>query len=716
MTAEPVLVADAYRPELALAADLPELLGVFNRAGVLASADVHAAVRLARLAGDTDGQVLLAAALAVRGPRVGHVSVDLRTVRTSAVVGEDEVDLEALPWPEPGAWVSRVAASPMVGSAGDSAGDSHARVAGDAARGGEGDGERVFPLRLSGSHLYLDRYWRDEVALATDLVERSGAPGTVGLFRPIGESDLHRLFPGSESADQRQAAAAAVTRGLAVLVGGPGTGKTTTIARFLALLCERAVGEGRRPPLIALAAPTGKAAARMEEAVQAEALRMDIPDAVRQVLARLAGTTIHRLLGTRPDRGGQFRHHRSHLLPHEVVVVDEASMVSLSLMARLVEAVRPDARLVLVGDPDQLVSVEAGAVLADIVGPAGDPVRSAADGGPGDGGVARRGPHGAGMAELLDPGRAGAPLPTADGSIAGSISVLRTNHRFSGALARLSAAVRAGDAATTLAILGSGERGVEWEDVDPADLAAASPPPDFGSGTVGRLARPVLAWAEAVRAAAVVGDANAAVAALDSHRLLCAHRRGPAGVAVWNRAVEGWLAASGPAWAAEQIWYPGRPVMVTANDYALRLFNGDTGVAVARPDIAALDGSAGGTGGALRVVFDDGSGRSRVVSPSRLNSIETVFAMTVHKSQGSEFDRVSLLLPSASSRLLTRELLYTALTRARNGILVVGTAQAVTDAVGRPIARASGLATRLWSGASMPRRPLNSRPPEATER
>jgi exodeoxyribonuclease V alpha subunit len=670
---EPDAQADPYRPELALGPDLPDLLRVFNRAGVLAPADVHAAVRLARLAGETDPQVVLAAALAVRGPRVGHVSVDLNEVRASAVVGEDDVDLDGLPWPEVDGWTARVAGSAMVGPAGDDA-------------GGE-----VVPLRLAGCHLYLDRYWRDEVALAADLNRRAARPpgpdrswaapptapyrpGPAPSGPPPGPAELERLFPGPGSTDQRRAAADALTRHLTVLAGGPGTGKTTTVARLLALLCERALAAARRMPLIALAAPTGKAAARMEEAVRAETAVLDSPSPVGQVLGRLSGTTIHRLLGTRPDRPGQFRHHRTHLLPHDVVVVDEASMVSLPLMARLVEAVRPDAYLILVGDPEQLVSVEAGAVLADIVGRSADRPATGTPSGPS--------------------ARAAA--------VAGSISVLRTNHRFSGALAQLSEAVRAGDGDGTLSVLAAGHPAVEWHDVEPTGLLAGSSEVIPESGALGRLAAASVGWAQAVRDAAVAGDGAGALAALRSHRVLCAHRRGPTGVARCNRIIETWL---DPA-LGDGPWYPGRPVLITANDYAQRLYNGDTGVTVLAPEdpddpaVGQVDGRRQRGPISLRVAFEAGPAeRGRMVSPSRLDSVETVYAMTVHKSQGSEFDQVTLLLPPASSRLLTRELLYTALTRARHRVLVIGTAAAVTRAVERPAARASGLGGRLWGSS-----------------
>jgi exodeoxyribonuclease V alpha subunit len=624
---QPRELLDGYDVSLVHGPGDHELLEVFNRAGVLGPADVHTALRVARLGGETSEDVITAVALAVRAPRVGHVSVDLRTVR--AVAGADapdDVDVDALPWPSPEGWLELVAASPLVAI---------------------GETDEDLPLRLIGTSLYLDRYWRDEVAVAEDILSRAGAAPPASNATVLADS-VSRLF--SEAADQDQVAAVniAVGRLFSVIAGGPGTGKTTTVARLLALLFEQAAAAGERPPLVGLAAPTGKAAARLEEAVRAEASRLVDSGAITAGAAdRVAGAgglTLHRLLGN--WRGtSRFRHHRGLRLPHDVIVVDEASMISLSLMARLVEAVRPDARLVLVGDPEQLVSVEAGAVLADVVGPA-----AGADAGVADAG--------------------GPPM-------AGSIAVLRTNHRFAGALAELATAVQSGDEDTVLDILRQGEDAVKWLDSEPAASTSA-------------LRDPITAWTGRLIDAARRGDGTGALSALGSHRLLCAHRRGADGVSEWNSVIEGWLAEDRPELAGEGTWYAGRPVMVTANDYSLRLFNGDTGVTVAGQDASAAR---------VSVVFDEGGGSPRPVSPSRLADVDTVYAMTVHKSQGSEFDRVTLLLPPPASRLLTRELLYTAVTRAKRGLLIVGTEEAIRGAVGRRIARASGLTERLWGSA-----------------
>jgi exodeoxyribonuclease V alpha subunit len=620
----------AAAPDLAdvrRARHAPGPLRAFNDAGVLTAADVHVAVRLAALAGEPDGAVMLAAALAVRGPRLGHVFVDLATVRETATVDADEpVDLSALPWPAPEAWLARLASSALV------------------ALGDDDDGV-ARPLRLLGSRLHLDRYWREERRLAADLLA-FGDAGAPVIATGLLADGLDRLFAGAADAGQRQAATAAVLRRFAVVAGGPGTGKTTTVARIVALLEEQAAAAGSPPPLVALAAPTGKAAARLVEAVHEEAAGLPVAPAVRERLLGLQASTLHRLLGWRPGSHSRFRHHRGNRLPHDVVIVDETSMVSLSLMARLAEAVRPDTRLILVGDPGQLTSIEAGAVLGDIVGPA------AAAGG---GGSPRGGP------------------------IRDAIVVLDRVHRFGAGIARVAAAVRAGDADAVVEALAAEPDRVTWLAVDVADPAAEAALAPVRDRAVGA--------ARAVLEAAQTGNASGAIDALGAFRLLCAHRRGPHGAADWMARIEGWLAAEIEGFGAEGRWYVGRPLLVTENDHALQLYNGDTGVVVAT------------AGGRVSAAFERRGGIFEV-GPSRLAAVETVYAMTVHKSQGSQFGTAAVLLPAPTSRILTRELLYTAVTRARERLIVVGTEATVRAAVSRPVARASGLSWRLWGGAA----------------
>lgn len=577
---------DPHDARLALGA--VGLLRAFNAAGVLTAADVHVAARTAALVAEEADDVRLAAALAVRAARLGSVCVDLADLTVDA----------SLPWPAggPGPWLDRVAASRL----------AEAGV-----------------VRVEGGLLYLDRYHREEGQVRDDLLARLAAtPPAVDEARL--RADAERLFPGAGYAEQRAAALAAAGQWTTVLTGGPGTGKTTTVAGLLALLGDAhdQSGEGGAPLRIALTAPTGKAAARLQEAVaQAAQDGTRFGDADRERLSRLQAGTLHRLLGWRPGSSTRFRHHRGNRLPHDVVVVDETSMVSLTMMARLLEAVRPDARLVLVGDPHQLASVEAGAMLSDLVT-----------------GLAERAPS--------------------------AVAALRTTHRFGEAIGALAEALRVGDADRVLDLLAGGG---PLELVDPED-----------AGAMAALQDELVTHALAVRSAALGGDVATAVAAADAHRLLCAHRDGPWGVSHWNRQVERWLGEATGSYLPE--WYAGRPVLVTANDYGLGLFNGDTGVTVQ-------------SGESLSVVIAGAS--LTTYAPSRLADVETVHAMTVHKSQGSQAGAVTVLLPPEDSPLLTRELFYTAVTRAQERVRVVGTPASVRAAVARRALRATGLVPRL---------------------
>ena len=453
-------------------------------------------------------------------------------------------------------------------------------------------------------------------------------------------SGLDRLFGDDADDLQRVAASAAVRTAFSVVAGGPGTGKTTTVARIVVLLDEQATATGRALPRVALAAPTGKAAARLEEAVHAEAAKLDVPAATKQRLLGLSAVTLHRLLGWRPGNRSRFRHDSSNRLPFDVVVVDETSMVSTSMMAKLVEAIGAEARLILVGDPDQLASVEAGAVLGDIVGPAGDDT-----------------------------------VPAPQSPIGDGIVVLRRVHRFGGAIAELARAIRRGDVEATLAVLRAGHDDVEWIETDARATDA--------SASLGSVRDRIVDAGRQISRAAAAGDAPAALDALGAMRVLCAHRRGPYGVTGWTTRIERWLAESIDGYAADGIWYIGRPLLVTANDYTLGLYNGDTGVIVSSPHHGVV------------AAFQRGS-TTVEISPRRISAVDTVHAMTIHKSQGSQFDAVAVVLPDPTSPILTRELLYTAVTRAQRHLLVVGTEASIRASVARPIARATGLRERLW--------------------
>jgi exodeoxyribonuclease V alpha subunit len=626
--------ADPFDADLALGAT--GLLRQFNAAGVLTAADVHVAVRLSELGGEPNESVRLAIAMAVRGVRSGSVCVDLAELHEHASAPD-----QGLEWPDRAAWTAAVRASPLVGPG--------------------------KPLRWEYGLLYLDRYRRQEEQVRRDLLaRRAQAPPAVDT-RTLAEG-LLRLFPGPEAVQQRLAGSTAVTEWTIVLGGGPGTGKTTTVARVLALLLD----QPGRTLRIALAAPTGKAAARLQAAVQSEARTFAGQD--RHHLESITASTLHRLLGWVPGGGNRFRHHRDNRLPFDVVVVDETSMVSLTLMARLLEAVRPDARLILVGDPDQLASVEAGAVLADLV--AGLTARAAASepanpATAGDGPADRVAP--ATGAEVpsrpavgVDPAHRVGTAPARAGSTASGVVLLRRTWRFGGAIAELAAAVRDGDAEAAVAVFG------QSQDIELVDVGDPGVRDD------------VVTAAVAVRAPALLGQPAQALIELEQHRLLCAHRTGPRGVQEWSHLIENWLTDSHHD-PREGEWYAGRPVLVMTNDYALGLFNGDTGVVVRDP----IEG--------LRVAFTR-DGHPVTFAPRRLADVQTVHAMTVHRSQGSQFRRVTFVLPEQDSPLSSRELLYTALTRAQRFVRLVGTEAELRAAIARPAARASGLRLRLSDG------------------
>lgn len=617
------------------------LLRQFNDAGVLGAADVHVAMRLGRLGSEDDERVLLAAALTVRALQAGSVCLDIATAQdTTAVEGADAADLAALGWPAPDLWAAALAASPLVAVAG---------------RPAEGDASR--PLRLVDTLLYLDRYWRQEQRIATVLDEAAARPApTVDVDRL--RAALTRLFPGAEPDRQRLAAVVAAHRWVSVLAGGPGTGKTTTVAKLLALLQDQVDGSLR----VALAAPSAVAAARLTLAARAVAQRFDEQDQAR--LGSLEASTLHRLLGWRPDFRTRFRHDRENRLPFDVVVVDEASMVSLTMMSRLVDALRPGCRLVLVGDPDQLASIEAGAVLGDLVHRDAHPDS--------------RGRAPDGFTELVPHDVADLAADERTALERGVVRLAQV-HRFSVEIQDLAEAVRSGEPKRVAAVLAQRHPSIEFVEVDlDADVAVHGG--RGGPRDLAGLREDVVSTGVAVHEAALVGDGDRALRELAGHRLLCAHRQGPYGVTSWSQQAEDWLREAVSGFAVAGRWYVGRPLLLTSNDYQLRLFNGDTGVVV------DVDGRP-------RAAFVR-DGVVELFAPSRLSDVQTVHAMSVHRSQGSQFERVTLVLPPADSPLLTRELLYTGLTRAKERVRIVGTRAALEAAVRRPIIRASGLRLR----------------------
>lgn len=562
------------------------------------------AAALLRLDPTVGSAVIHAALLASEAVAEGHVCVDL-----AACAGQrrwQDAQQPGVVLPPLAEWAGQLRASRLVGMPGDYA-----------------------PLILDEHHrLYLARYWRYERMLADDLLARAAAPcGDVEL--PRLRADLDRLFgvSGGEPDWQRAAAEKAVLRRLCVISGGPGTGKTSTVVRILAALQMHYRGA----LTIRLAAPTGKAAARMQEAVRNAKGRLGVaPDILAAIPEQAA--TLHRLLGSRPD-SSKFRHDCGNPLPLDVLVVDEASMIDLALMAKLAEALPPGARLIMLGDKDQLASVEAGAVFGDICAGAGE-------GGEG---------------------------------FAAAIALLHKSYRFDAGsgIGKLAQAIRLGDAERVLAVLGGGHADeIAWH------MGGLQ---ENSEVLVQRLRSGYRRYLDALSSQA---SAEELFELFGRFRVLCAHREGGAGVAGLNRLLEDDLRRIGGI-PKRGTWYHGRPVMVTQNDYNLALFNGDIGIAMAG-------------GGELRVVFQGADGKLRDYAPGRLPPHETVYAMTVHKSQGSEFDEVMLVLPDEAAPVVDRALVYTAVTRARRRIELWGRQEVLAQAVGRAAQRSSGLKDRLW--------------------
>ncbi len=594
-----------------------------------------------------------------------------------------------------------------------------------------GTGPGATPLVLAGPRLYLRRYWAYERAVSADILARlarSAQPRaalplaalrqTLDILFPPATPGLGPAIPGPDW--QKLACALAAPSAFSVITGGPGTGKTTTVVRLLALLQAMALGEptpGKppRPLRIRLAAPTGKAAARLNESIAGAVANLPLaglPDgeAVRATIP-VTVTTLHRLLGSRPDTR-HLRHHAGNPLALDVLVIDEASMIDLEMMAAVLAALPPSARLILLGDKDQLASVEAGAVLGQLCQRAGAghytpdsrDWLAAATGEKLD-------------LALIDP--AGLPLDQA-------IVMLRHSHRFSAdsGIGQLAQAVNAGDSTAVRGIWAQGHPdlalaaipnleapalrslvtggGLAPTATSPANTlhtSTAAPPADHDQQPAGEQPPARLGYGHYLtllrqsrpgpEAAPGAFDdwARRVLKAHGQFQVLCALRRGPWGVEGLNH----WIARAlqdAQLIDAGTGWYLGRPVLVTRNDCGLGLMNGDIGVTLVHP-------GAAGQGAGLRVAFPAGDGQDGIkwVLPSRLQAVETVYALTVHKSQGSEFTHVALVLPEHPSPILTRELLYTGITRARHYFTLVRPGgEAVLDrAVRRQVLRASGL-------------------------
>jgi len=536
-----------------------------------------------------------------------------------------------------------------------------------------GGADQGQPLVLAGDRLYLRRYWSDENTVADAVRARTGnGEATQGRPEPspaLVRHWLDRLFTHATrdgGADWQKIACAMATRGgLAVITGGPGTGKTYTVARLLALLFALE-GEQAGQLRVALAAPTGKAAARLKQAIDdaldklSGSLEGALP--LRELAERMGGArTLHSLLGARPDTRA-FRHNAGNQLDVDVLIVDEASMVHLEMMAALLDALPRGARLILLGDKDQLASVEAGSVLGDLCFDA------------------QAGGYGAATAAFVE-AASGQAIPPEflgnAGALAQQTVMLRQSRRFGGPIGQLALAVNNGDAEAARAVLRADSGGqLHWSEAaqqeDALRLASEGYRPFLELVHEGPGADGHDAWAASV------------LQAFEGFRLLCAVREGEWGVSGLNDSISQRLEELGLL-KRRGDWYVGRPVMVTRNDYATGVYNGDIGLVLPDPERPA----------SLRVYFSD-AGQVRSVLATRLRNVETAFAMTVHKSQGSEFSHTVLVLPREASSVLARELVYTGITRARQRFtLLTPNPGVLPDAIRRRTERTSGLRSLL---------------------
>ncbi|MGX9758955.1 exodeoxyribonuclease V subunit alpha [Pseudomonas shahriarae] len=662
--------------------DLMHLLERWVERGWLRALDKAFVGFLHELDPQADPLVLLAAALTSHQLGHGHVCLDLfETLKAPdfALSLPPEGDLSSgvmllpsqlLEGLDGAHWCHALAASPLVALAVDGSAAAQSR-----------------PLVLSGKRLYLRRYWTYERRIDSALRQRLAVQEAVSADLPQRLNGLFDQPPPDGVVDWQKLACALATRGaFSIVTGGPGTGKTTTVVRLLALLQAPAVEQGTALR-IRLAAPTGKAAARLTESISQQVRSLQVPDAVREKIPTEV-TTVHRLLGSRPGTR-HFRHHAGNLLPLDVLVVDEASMIDLEMMANLLDALPPHARLVLLGDKDQLASVEAGAVLGDLCRDAeagwySPDTRQWLEN------VSGETLAGSGLQEDLDTSH---PL-------AQQVVMLRYSRRFGegsgiGQLARWvnqqnpEQARQLLDAGShdlfCLHLKGEHDRALERLVLDGQGSDAQ------GYRYYLNLLRTTRPAAETPRDDSRWTDwARQLLQAFDAFQLLCAVRKGPWGVEGLNQRITAALLKARLI-DSDQQWYEGRPVLMTRNDYGLGLMNGDIGIALKLPE------SDGGPQ-VLRVAFprNDGQGGVRFVLPSRLNDVETVYAMTVHKSQGSEFAHTALILPDALNPVLTKELIYTGITRAKDRFSLIETRGGVfEEAVRRKVKRLSGLMLEL---------------------
>ena len=612
-----------------------EILRMLRREGVLSALDWHFARQLTEIYCETSDEVRLLAALTSHALAQGHVCLDLRDVAASCKIAGEGGGVSSLVMPTLEEWHGAIVGTSLIGERDDAT-----------------------PLVIDHNRIYTRRYWRYEANVAEEIRRRSG------LMQPSLSAEeirtwLERLYAPSDAVDwQRVAAVVALHSGLSVVSGGPGTGKTYTAAKVVVLLAEDHRKRCGELPRVSFMAPTGKAANRLGQSMRRAADELDCDEEIRELI-RSRPTTIHRALGRRPRTRTHFRHNAENPLRSDLVVLDEASMVDMGLMSRLLRALPHLARIVVLGDRDQLSSVEAGAILADICG-----------------GVDEHG-YSQQAVERIDAlsgdavpagGVRGGVCSAVGSELADTIVVLKRNYRYGddSGIGRMAAAINRGLGGEVLRLA---------RDPEVPDVTLHQPVGD-GIAELLRLSSDKLAGLFS-------SDTEQRLAALVRFRVLCAFRQGTFGVREINRQIEMWLRREGRIDIDGEV-YPGRPIMVTQNDAETDLFNGDVGV--------LCESDKG-----IRAKFPD-TNHPRTWSLGRIPPFESVYATTIHKSQGSEFEEVAIVLANESSPLLTRELLYTAVTRARRRVRIFASPAVVVAACARRVGRASGLRERLWPG------------------
>lgn len=629
-----------------------EAITYLYETGMISKADTHFANFIADLSEDNDPEIFLGAALVSSATGNGDICLDIQTISEKRVIKEKNGEMPVI-FPKLDVWLEKLRKSPVVGKPGE-----------------------FSPLILDeNNRLYLYRYWEYEKILL-ESIKRRVKEDVKDIDALLLKESLKRLFPensgpGKSENDinwQKIVSLTAAIKRFCVISGGPGTGKTYTVAKILAILLEQAKGDKLR---IFLCAPTGKAAAKLGESIKKAKEELNCSATIKQAIP-VETYTVHRILKTIPG-SPYFRYNPENLLPADVVIVDEASMVDLALMSKLVSSIPMTARLILMGDRDQLASVEAGSVLGDICDTSCMQMFSRE--------------YAKTIEEIAGEKVGEKPGEKIDTSIKACekgqglydcIVVLKKSLRFTGKskIWELSQAVNIGEWKLTSAILKNNKgRGIKWEEFKAS------------KDSYSIIAKKII---DGYSDYLIAQDPYTALERFNRFKLLCALKVGPYGAYSLNRLAEEVLKKEKlikTEMPNEYPWYRGRPVLITKNDYSLGLFNGDMGITMPDP-------KEGGRN--LYVFFPEASGGLRRYSPYRIKEHETAYAMTVHKSQGSEFDHVCLVFPDKDYPVLTRELVYTGITRARKSVLIWGSEHVLKAAVSRRIKRASGLRDALW--------------------